>query len=104
MAGLARGPVSVTELAAPFAISLPAVSKHLNVLEQAGLIRRERDGRFQRCYFASEALDSASAFIERYRPFWMDSLDQLAAYVERGEPSAVAVRVPNTKSKARRKR
>ena len=82
VAGLARGPVSVGELAAPFAISLPAVSKHLDVLERAGLIRREREGRFLRCYLSSEPLDAARAFIDEYRSFWQSSLDQLAEYVE----------------------
>jgi DNA-binding transcriptional ArsR family regulator len=82
VAGLARGPAFVGELAAPFAISLPAVSKHLDVLERAGLIRRERDGRFLRCYLTSEPLEGASAFIEHYRSFWQHSLDRLAEYVE----------------------
>jgi DNA-binding transcriptional ArsR family regulator len=82
VAGLSRGPVSVGELAAPFAISLPAVSKHLDVLERAGLIRRERDGRFLRCHLTSAPLEDASAFIERYRCFWQSSLDRLADFVE----------------------
>jgi len=93
VADLARGPVSVGELAAPFAISLPAVSKHLDVLERAGLIRRERDGRFLRCHLTSEPLDDASAFIEHYRSFWQSSLAQLADYVESTEP-ALAKRKP----------
>jgi DNA-binding transcriptional ArsR family regulator len=82
--GLSRGPVSVTELAAPFSISLPAVSKHLDVLERAGLVRRERDGRFQRCHLVAAPLDDAGAFIERYRSFWNDTLEQLAEFVESG--------------------
>lgn len=88
VAGLAHGPVSVGELAAPFEISLPAVSKHLDVLERAGLIRRERDGRFLRCYLSSEPLDDARAFIDEYRSFWQTSLDQLAEYVETSPPAA----------------
>jgi len=84
--------VSVGELAAPFAISLPAVSKHLDVLERAGLIRRERDGRFLRCYLSSEPLDDASAFIDRYRSFWQGSLEQLAEYVEAARPRPAASR------------
>jgi DNA-binding transcriptional ArsR family regulator len=82
--GLSRGPVSVTELAAPFSISLPAVSKHLDVLERAGLVRRQRDGRFQRCHLVSAPLEDAGAFIERYRSFWHDTLEQLAEFVESG--------------------
>jgi DNA-binding transcriptional ArsR family regulator len=93
VAGLARGPVSVGELAAPFAISLPAVSKHLDVLERAGLIRRERDGRFLRCHLTAAPLDDASAFIDHYRSFWQTSLAQLASYVE--STQAPAKRQPN---------
>jgi DNA-binding transcriptional ArsR family regulator len=92
VAGLARGPASVGELAAPFAISLPAVSKHLDVLERAGLIRREREGRFLRCYLSSEPLDEASAFIDHYRSFWQGSLEQLAEYVEGHRPAAAVSR------------
>jgi DNA-binding transcriptional ArsR family regulator len=82
VAGLSRGSVSVGELAAPFAMSLPAVSKHLAVLERAGLVRRERDGRFQRCHLLASPLDDASAFIEHYRSFWQNNLEQLAHFVE----------------------
>jgi DNA-binding transcriptional ArsR family regulator len=84
VARLSKGPASVTELAEPFAMSLPAVSKHLRVLENAKLLRRERDGRFHRCYLEPAVLDDASAFIERYRTFWNESLDELAHYVEKG--------------------
>src|SRR5687767_9837627 len=83
---LSRGPVSVSELAAPFSISLAAISKHLDVLEQAGVVRRARDGRFQRCHLTPKALDSAGKFIEHYRSFWESSLDQLAEYLEAEEP------------------
>lgn len=79
---LSKGPVSVGELAGPIRMSLPAVSKHLDVLERAGLLRRERDGRFQRCHLQPGPLEDASQFIERYRGFWEDSLERLAQYVE----------------------
>jgi DNA-binding transcriptional ArsR family regulator len=82
VARLADGPASVTELAEPFDLSLPAVSKHLRVLEDARLLRRERDGRFHRCYLQPAALEDAATFIDRYRSFWEDTLDELAAYVE----------------------
>ncbi|HEX3775429.1 MAG TPA: metalloregulator ArsR/SmtB family transcription factor [Polyangiaceae bacterium] len=82
IAELARGSQAVTELALPFPISLPAISKHLDVLERAGLVRRAREGRFQRCHLTAAALDDASAFIERYRAYWHTNLDQLAAFVE----------------------
>lgn len=84
---LARGPVSVSELAAPFSVSLAAISKHLGVLEVAGLVRRERDGRFQRCHLLPHSFDDASNFIEHYRPFWDATLDQLADYLETKEPT-----------------
>jgi DNA-binding transcriptional ArsR family regulator len=83
---LARGPASVTELAAPFAMTLPAVSKHLRVLERAGLLRRERDGRFQRCHLEPVPLESAASFLARYRPFWESTLDELAQFVEDERP------------------
>ena len=89
---LARGPVSVGELAAPFSISLAAISKHIDVLEGAGVVRREREGRFQRCHLAPGGLGEASKFIEHYRTFWEDTLDQLAEYVEGHEASARATR------------
>jgi DNA-binding transcriptional ArsR family regulator len=79
---LARGQASVTELAAPFAMTLPAVSKHLRVLERAGLVRRERDGWYHRCHIVGEPLETASAFIDRYRPFWTETLEALARHVE----------------------
>src|ERR1043166_4465277 len=63
-------PASVTELAAPFSISLAAISKHLDVLEDAGIVRRERDGRFQRCHLTPGALDDAGKFIAHCRSFW----------------------------------
>ena len=79
---LARGPISVSELAEPFEMSLAAVSKHLSVLERAGLVRRQRDGRCQRCHFTPRPLEDAGVFIDRYRAFWEDTLEQLARYVE----------------------
>jgi DNA-binding transcriptional ArsR family regulator len=83
---LSRGPLSVSDLAAPFSISLAAISKHLDVLENAGVVRRERDGRFQRCHLTPKALDTAGKFIEHYRSFWESSLDQLAEFLEDEEP------------------
>jgi DNA-binding transcriptional ArsR family regulator len=85
IARLARGEASVTELAAPFKMSLPAVSKHISVLERAGLLRREREGRVHRIQLEARPLASASAFIEHYRGFWEDTLEQLARYLEAEE-------------------
>ena len=78
LARLARGEATVTELAAPFDVSLPAVSKHLRVLESAGLLRREIDGRIHRCRLAPEPMKDAAAWIETYRVFWEAQLDALA--------------------------
>jgi DNA-binding transcriptional ArsR family regulator len=85
VAQLARGPATISELAEPFAMTLPAVSKHLRVLERARLLRRERDGWYHRCSLDARPLEDAVSFIMRYRPFWEDTLDQLARHVEQAE-------------------
>jgi DNA-binding transcriptional ArsR family regulator len=82
------GSASVTDLAEPFDVSLMAVSKHLKVLDEAGLVRREKDGRVQRCSFDPEAMDTARDWIEMHRVFWEEQLDSLAAYLERPDPKA----------------
>ena len=76
------GEASVTDLAEPFDVSLMAVSKHLKVLEKAGLIRREKDGRVHRCSFDPHSIDPASDWIERHRRFWEQQLDSLSRYLE----------------------
>jgi DNA-binding transcriptional ArsR family regulator len=83
VARLARGPSTITQLAEPFAMTLPAVSKHLRVLERAGLLRREREGWYHHCSLDARPLEDALAFITRYRSFWEDTLEQLARHVER---------------------
>jgi DNA-binding transcriptional ArsR family regulator len=85
LARLASGPASITELAEPFAMTLPAVSKHLRVLERAGLLLRDRDGAYRRCRLDARPLEGAATFLARYRPFWESTLDELARYVERPE-------------------
>lgn len=82
LARLAKGPASVTEIAEPLPMSLPAVSKHLVILERAGLLRRERDGRFHHIHLEARPLESARDLLDRYRVFWDDTLDELARYVE----------------------
>jgi DNA-binding transcriptional ArsR family regulator len=82
VARLAEGEATVGELARPFRISRPAISKHLRVLEEAGLVRRTRDGRVNRCTLAPEPLRSAAEWVARYRVFWDGQLDALARYVE----------------------
>ena len=76
------GTATVTELAEPFAMSLPAVSKHLKVLERAGLVARSIDGRIHRCSFNAQALQNVEHWLAHYRSFWQDSLEALAQYVE----------------------
>lgn len=77
-----EGSASVSDLAEPFDVSLMAISKHLKVMEDAGLIRRQKDGRVQRCSFDPQAIDAASGWIEAHRKFWTQQLDSLAAYLE----------------------
>jgi len=83
LAELSREPAKITDLAAPFAMSLPAVSRHIRVLEDAQLVRRSIDGRVHRCSLDAAPLKTAEAWLERYRPFWEGTLDALADYVER---------------------
>ncbi|MBY0336892.1 MAG: metalloregulator ArsR/SmtB family transcription factor [Acetobacteraceae bacterium] len=75
--------LSVGEVAAPFAMSLPAVGKHLDVLEGAGLIARERQGRRVACRLTPAPMEDAMNWLVRYQRFWSESLDRLAAVVER---------------------
>lgn len=79
--------VSVNDLYKPFRrnMTLPAVSKHLRVLERAGLLRQERDGRVRRCHLEPEPLRRANAWVEQYRVFWSGQLDALAEFLEREE-------------------
>lgn len=79
---LAGGEVTVTELAAPFPWSLPAISKHLRVLEGAGLIVRRRNGRRRLCRITPAAMDDAAEWIDHYRRFWDARLDALAETLE----------------------
>ena len=81
LARLALGETSVTELAQPFEMSLPAVSKHLKVLERAGLIARGREAQWRPCRIEPRALKDVDASLERYRRFWDASLDRLDAYL-----------------------
>ena len=77
LARLARGETSVSDLAKPFDISLPAVSKHLKVLERAGLITRGRDAQMRPCRIDARALQEADAWLEEYRRLWEERLDRL---------------------------
>ena len=78
---LRGGEATVTELAAPFKMSLPAITKHLKVLEGAGLITRSREGQWRPCRLAPEPLHAASDWIGQYRQFWEQSFDRLDDYL-----------------------
>ena len=85
LASLAEGPARVTELAEPHGMSVNAISKHLFVLERAGLIRRAQKGHIQSCVLAAEPMATADEWLGHYRGFWDRKLDQLADFVERDE-------------------
>ena len=80
---LSRGPATVGELAEPFAMSLPAVSRHLGVLERAGLIRRETQAQWRRCHLETAALADAQDWIARHRAFWEARFDALHRYLDK---------------------
>jgi DNA-binding transcriptional ArsR family regulator len=90
---LSRGETRVTELAKPFAMSLPAVSKHLTVLERAGLLQRRKQGREHLLTLNAAPMNDAAQWIEQYRAFWEGSLDRLAAFLEDSTPT----QTPNKK-------
>ena len=81
LARLASGETSVTTLAEPFEMSMPAVSKHLKVLERAGLIARGREAQWRPCRLEAGPLKDVSDFVEKYRRFWEESFDRLDAYL-----------------------
>jgi DNA-binding transcriptional ArsR family regulator len=82
LARLASGEVSVTELAEPFKMSLPAVSKHLKVLERAGLIARGRDAQWRPCRLEAAPLKDVADWVAEYRRFWTESFDRLDDYLQ----------------------
>jgi DNA-binding transcriptional ArsR family regulator len=81
LARLASGEATVTQLAEPFAISLPAVSRHLKVLRRAGLITRGREAQWRPCQLDAKPLQDVADWVEQYRRFWDESLDRLDAYL-----------------------
>jgi DNA-binding transcriptional ArsR family regulator len=83
LARLALGETSVTDLAEPFEMSMPAVSKHLRVLENAGLVERSRQAQYRPVRLRAEPLKQAWGWIEEYRQFWEESFDRLDAYLRR---------------------
>jgi DNA-binding transcriptional ArsR family regulator len=111
LARLAQGEASISDLAAPYEMSLPAVSKHLRVLERAKLVERRKDGRVHRCRLAAEPMKGAAEWIARYRQFWERQFDSLAQYLEDSQEEENAKwqpqaphRKPGSKSGARSER
>jgi DNA-binding transcriptional ArsR family regulator len=96
LARLAERPAKITELAKPFDISLPAVSRHIRVLESAGLVARSVDGRVHECSLAAAPLKTAEAWLMHYRRFWQDKLAALEHYIDGergfGRPGATRAR------------
>jgi DNA-binding transcriptional ArsR family regulator len=82
LARLALGEISVTELAAPFKMSLPAISKHLKVLERCGLIARGREAQWRPCKLEAKPMKEAVDYLEHYRQFWEQSFDRLEVYLK----------------------
>jgi DNA-binding transcriptional ArsR family regulator len=89
---LAKGEANVGELAAPFAMSLPAVSKHLKILEEAGLVSRRKNGREHVCSLRPEAMIRAQKWIEYHTAFWNSAFDKLEAYLVNETPAKKSVR------------
>ncbi|HNC22672.1 MAG TPA: metalloregulator ArsR/SmtB family transcription factor [Opitutaceae bacterium] len=102
LARLSEGARSVTELAAPHDMSLPAISKHLRVLEQSGLIARSRNAQWRPCQLQASPLKDAVDWLEQYRRFWEESLDRLGEYLEELQAKQAATKP--AKPKGRRER
>lgn len=100
---LSRGEASVTELAEPFDMSLPAVSKHLGVLERSGLIERGRDAQWRPCRLKAKPLKEAVDWIAQYRQHWEESLDRLDSYLQQLQAKPAAPTAAATRGKGSRK-
>lgn len=81
LARLSQGPATVNAIAEPFDISLPAISRHLKVLEGAGLVSREREAQWRPCKLETAPLEQVDGWLERYRQFWTGSFDRMDAYL-----------------------
>lgn len=103
LARLSEGEAPVKDLAGPFALSGPAITKHLKVLERAGLISRSRDGQQRPCRLEARALEPAADWIERYRAMWEDRLDRLDAFLKSAAPRPAARPTVTTTKKPTRK-
>lgn len=99
---LSRGPASVTELARPFDMSLPAIVQHLQVLEASGLVRSEKVGRVRTCRIEPSALRGAESWLSERRSVWERRLDRLGDFLVETDPRRDRVTVDLTRKKARR--
>jgi DNA-binding transcriptional ArsR family regulator len=90
LAALTRGQMSVSVLAMPHRMSLPAVMKHLRVLERAGLVTQRKKGRVRRCRLAAQPLKQAEAWLSKYRIFWENQLDALDRYLKEQDSTEVS--------------
>ena len=97
LARLASGEASVTELASPFAMSMPAISKHLKVLERAGLIARGREAQWRPCRLQAAPLQDVAGWVEHYRRFWEENFDRLDDYLQK-------LKAQDSKNKAKEKK
>lgn len=97
LARLASGEASVTELASPFAMSMPAISKHLKVLERAGLIARGREAQWRPCRLQAAPLQDVAGWVDHYRRFWEESFDRLDDYLQE-------LKAQDSKNKAKEKK
>lgn len=102
LARLARGETSVTDLAKPFAMSMPAVSKHLKVLESAGLITRSREAQWRPCRIEPRALKEVDDWLEHYRRFFEESLDRLDAYLKQLQAGEAKSQTGGAKTKGKK--
>ena len=99
LARLATGASSVTELAAPFEMSLPAVSKHLRVLERAGLVARGREAQWRPCHIEAAPLKAVADWAEQYRHIWEGRLDRLDSYLQQLQTARPRAAAKSTKEK-----
>jgi DNA-binding transcriptional ArsR family regulator len=104
LARLARGEASVGELAKPFDVSLPAISKHLKVLERAGLIERGREAQWRPCQLRAARLKDVAEWLEPYRHFWEESFERLDAYLTAAQRQSVRQSVRHSGRKTPSKR
>ena len=99
LARLSSGEASVTELAKPMRMTMPAVTKHLKVLQRAGLVRQERRAQWRPCYLEAAPLKEASDWVDQYRKFWEESFDRLDGYLK-----VLQAQEKQVKKKPRRKK